>query len=318
MKKFVIEFIKLLIAFGLFYYLFKAKVPIGEVVQNIKNLKIFYLVITFFLFFIFYLSFSLRWNSLLRAQEIYISEGRSYLYLLISFFFNNFLPSAVGMDLVRSAYAGGKENFEKAFGASIMERMLGMIGILVIGVFGIFSGKIKFVKLALLYLGLIFFTIFLYYLFVSMKVEWLKKKILSIKVFNLGKSIKEFYRALKIYKNKKKTILIGTIYSVIVQIIITLINYFIAKGLSVQLPFSALIAYLPLITIISLVPITLNGLGLREGAYVFFLSSFIRKSEAFSISLVFFASFVLTSCVGGIVFIILPRESKRLTIKRVK
>jgi uncharacterized protein (TIRG00374 family) len=316
MKKILIEILKILLAVGLFYYLFKTKVPLHEVIQNIKNLNMLCLIIIIILFFIFYLAFSLRWNFLLKAQGIYLSESRSYLYLLVSFFFNNFLPSGLGMDVIRSAYAGGKENFEKALGASIMERVLGMLGMMLIGVSAIFSWKLEFVKLSLLYLGLILFTIFLYYFFTSLKVEWLRKKLLSIKFFNLGRSIKEFYHAFKIYKNKRKTLIIGIAYSVLVQLVITFINYFIAKGLSIPILFSAFLAYIPIITIISLIPLTINGLGLRETAYVFFFSSLnIAESEAFSISLVFFATSVITSCVGGIVFIFLSRKSQNNIVK---
>ncbi len=326
MKKIIKETLKILIAIGLFYYLFKTKVPVHEVIQNIKNLNMLYFVTIIILFFLFYLTFSIRWNFLLKAQGIQISEIRSYLYLLVSFFFNNFLPSGLGMDVIRSAYAGEEGNFEKAFGASIMERILGMIGMMIIGVFAVFSGKSEFIKLSILYLGLILLTILIYYFFTSLKVEWLKEKLLSIKLLNLGKSIREFYRAVKIYKSKRKTIIIGIAYSVLVQMVITLINYFIAKGLAIPVPFSALLAFIPIITIISLIPLTINGLGLRETAYVYFFSSIgIAESEAFSISLVYLAISVITSSIGGIIFVFLSRESKNIikhkesdTVKPVK
>jgi uncharacterized protein (TIRG00374 family) len=311
MKKIGKEILKILIAVGLFYYLFKAKVPLHEVIQNIKNLNIMYSSIIIILFFVFYLTFSLRWNFLLKAQGIYISEIRSYLYLLVSFFFNNFLPSGLGMDVIRSAYAGKKENFEKALGASIMERILGMIGMMLIGVFAIFSGKSQFIKFSILYLGLILLTVLLYYLFTSLKFGWLKEKLLSVKFLNLGKSIRKFYQAVKIYKSKRKTIIIGIAYSVLVQMVITVINYFIAKGLSIPVPFSALLAYIPIITIISLIPLTINGLGLREASYVYFFSLIgITESEAFSISLVYLAISVITSSIGGIVFVFLRRGTR--------
>ncbi len=312
MKKIGKEILKIIITAALFYYLFKTKVSLSEVIQNIKNLNILYFIIIIILFFIFYLTFSLRWNFLLKAQEIHITKFKSYLYLLVSFFFNNILPSGLGMDMIRSAYAGGKENFEKAFGASIMERILGMIGMMLIGVFAVFSRKVEFIKFSVLYIGLILLTFILYYLFTSLQIEWLKEKLLSIKLFDLGKSIREFYKAIKIYKSKRKTIIIGIAYSVLVQIVITLINYFIAKGLSIPIPFSALLAYIPIITIISLIPLTLNGLGLREYSYVFFFSLIgIAKSEALSISLVYFAASVIASCAGGIVFVFLKKPERR-------
>ncbi|MBN1695567.1 flippase-like domain-containing protein [candidate division WOR-3 bacterium] len=317
MKKISIEILKILITIGLFYYLFKTKVPLNEVIQNIKNLNIVYLILIILLFFLYYLIFSLRWNFLLKAQNIGISEVRSYLYIIISFFFNNFLPSGLGMDMIRSAYAGGKENFEKALGASIMERILGMIGMMLIGIAAVFSWKAEFAKLSILYIGLILLTILIYYFLTSLKVSWLKEKILSVKFLNLGDSIRKFYRAFKIYKNKIRTLIIGISYSVLVQIVIIIINYFIAKGLSLQIPIFALLAYIPIITVISLIPITINGLGLREAAYVYFFSLLnVTKGQAMSLSLVFFITSVIASCGGGIVFVFLRRGTRSDTLNK--
>jgi len=275
-----------------------------------------HLILIIIFFFFYYLIFSLRWKFLLRAQKINITPGKSYLYILVSFFFNNFLPSGLGMDMIRSAYAGGRKNFEKALGTSIMERILGMTGMMLIGFFAVFSGKAEFVKLSILYIGLILLIVTIYYFSISLKIEWLKEKLLSIKLFNLGDSLRKFYRAFKIYKNKRKTIIIGIGYSVLVQVVIILINYFIAKGLSLPIPIFALIAYIPIITVISLIPITINGLGLREAAYVhFFCLLNITEGQAMSLSLVFFITSVIASCLGGIVFILLPRQTRNDILK---
>jgi len=312
MKKFCKETLKIIITAALFYYLFKTKVPADEVIQNIKNINPVYFVLIILSFFIYYLFFSLRWSFLLKAQKINIPLSKSYLYILVSFFFNNFLPSGLGMDMIRSAYAGGRENFEKALGTSIMERFLGMIGMMLIGVIAIFSGRLEFAKLSVIYIGLITFIILVYYFLTSLKVKWIKEKLLSIKFLNLGESIRKFYRAFKIYKNKKKTILIGVGYSILVQIVIITINYFIAKGLSLPIPVFGLLAYIPIITVISLIPVTINGLGLREAAYVYFFSYLnITEAEAMSLSLIFFFTSVIASCAGGIVFIFLKKPERR-------
>jgi len=309
MKKIGKETLKIIITAALFYYLFKNKVPAGEVIQNIRNMNPLYFLLIIISLFIYYLLFSLRWNFLLKTQKIDISRSRSYLYILVSFFFNNFLPSGLGMDMIRSAYAGGREKFEKALGTSIMERFLGIIGMMLVGVTAIFSGKLEFAKLSVIYIGLTIFIILVYYLLTSLKVKWIKEKLLSIKFLNLGESIKKFYRAFKIYKNQKKTIIIGVSYSILIQVVVIIINYFIAKGLSIPVPLFGLLAYIPIITVISLIPITINGLGLREAAYVYFFSYFnITEAGAMSLSLVFFFTSVIASCAGGIVFIFLKKE----------
>jgi uncharacterized protein (TIRG00374 family) len=176
MERFIKEAVKIIITAALFYYLFKYKVPAEKVIQDIKNIKPLYLILSVISFFIYYLFFSLRWNFLLKAQKIYISPIRSYQYILVSFFFNNFVPSGLGMDMIRSAYAGGRENFEKALGTSIMERILGMTGMMLIGITAIFSLQTQFAKFSIVYLGLILLIILVYYLLTSLKIPWIKEK----------------------------------------------------------------------------------------------------------------------------------------------
>jgi len=307
MKRLGKEFLKLLITISLLYYLFQ-KVPVNRVLQTIKGMEIQYFYFSIALFFLYYGFFSLRWRFLLQSQNIKIGLGIGYSYMLISFFFNNFLPSGLGMDIIRSGYVGRRDNFSKAFGTSLMERMLGMVGMMCIGLFAIFSLRSEFIRLALLYLILIFLIGGVYSLLIYLKAKWLKEKILSIKFLNLGESVRAFYHALKLYSKKGKVILIGIGYSLLVQMTIICINFFLSRSLSMDISFISLIAYIPLITVISLIPITINGLGMRESAYVFLFSSYgIAQEEALSLSLLFFAASVVASAIGGIVFIFIRR-----------
>lgn len=314
MKRIGREFLKILVTVTLLYYLFQ-KIPVQEVFEAVKSIEIKNFYLSVLLFFLYYGFFSLRWKFLLRSQDIELGFTFSYLYILISFFFNNFLPSGLGMDAIRSGYAGGRKDFEKAFGASLMERMLGMVGMMCIGIFAIFSFRIEFIRLAILYFLLIVLIGGIYSLLVSLKLEWLKKKLLSIKFLNIGESIRVFYHAVRIYSKKWRVILIGIVYSLFVQMTIIYINFLLAKSLSIDITFISLIAYIPLITIISLIPITINGLGMRESAYVFLFSSYgIAREEALSLSLLFFAASVIASAIGGVVFIFIRRSDHKRKI----
>ena len=311
MKRIGRESLKLLITAALLIFLFY-KVPIEEVFNIVRNIEIKNFYLSIILFFLYYAFFSIRWKYLLGSQKIEISLLQSYLFIHIAFFFNNFLPSGLGMDVVRSGYAGGRKNFEKALGASLMERVLGMIGMMFIGVLAIFSIKSEFIYLTIFYIFLIVLIFLLYTLIFSLKLEWIKKKLISIKFLNLGESLRTFYHAIKIYGKKKKVIGIGIVYSLLVQITIILINFLLSKSLGINLSFISLIAYIPLITIISLIPVTINGLGMRESAYVFLFSYYgIAREQALSLSLLFFATSVIASLVGGFLFIFIRRQNHK-------
>ncbi|MCM8798641.1 MAG: lysylphosphatidylglycerol synthase domain-containing protein, partial [Candidatus Omnitrophica bacterium] len=97
------------------------------------------------------------------------------------------------------------------------------------------------------------------------------------------------------------------------QIFSTLVVAMLAKGLSIKIPLLLLFLTLPLIAVVSMLP-SLNGLGVREGAYVFFLGNYIGKEKALAIALLWLGVMLLVGLLGGCVYMfreLLLREVKR-------
>jgi hypothetical protein len=68
----------------------------------------------------------------------------------------------------------------------------------------------------------------------------------------------------------------------------------------------------PIINVVSMLPVSLNALGVRENAYVFFFSRVgLDGAVSFTMSLVSFFVFFLLSLVGGICFIFFKKDIKK-------
>jgi len=77
----------------------------------------------------------------------------------------------------------------------------------------------------------------------------------------------------------------------------------IAKSLDVHFPIAVLPLFVPIIAIINLLPFTFNGLGLREGAYVFlFVPVGVSAEAAVAMSLAFYSLRFAAGMVGGIAY----------------
>ena len=77
------------------------------------------------------------------------------------------------------------------------------------------------------------------------------------------------------------------------------------RALNLELPFSFCIIIYPLVGTFAAIPISVNGLGLREGGYVFLLAGIgigTEKSIAFGILL--FLVVALDSLIGGLLFLL--------------
>jgi uncharacterized membrane protein YbhN (UPF0104 family) len=76
---------------------------------------------------------------------------------------------------------------------------------------------------------------------------------------------------------------------------------------TMHLPIAPLTLFfaVPVVTAFAMLPVTLNGLGVREGAWLLLLSgSGIPPAEIVTFSLLYFAANLITGLVGGILFMV--------------
>jgi uncharacterized membrane protein YbhN (UPF0104 family) len=80
-------------------------------------------------------------------------------------------------------------------------------------------------------------------------------------------------------------------------------QYSIARALSVDAPFYLFPLFVPIISIINLLPLSFNGLGMREGVYQFlFVPMGVSSASAIAMSLAFYFLRVGTGLIGGLLY----------------
>ena len=247
---------------------------------------------------------SLRLYLLFSGEGLKVDFWKAFQLSYIGFFFNNFMPTAVGGDIVKAYYVQ-KQTGEpkKAFIAVFMDRFIGLfsfVGIAAIALMFAWDridpiiGKVIIV-LAILSIVGFFFTLN------SKVAEFLMKIFSKIKLWNLGKHISKIYMAIHDYKNKKTVILGVVLVSIVAQCIYFIVIYLITKSLSLNVPFVMIFLIMPIVCVVSLLP-SLGGLGLREGAIVVLFSPIVGKDAAFSISILLLAMLLTLSIIGAIIY----------------
>jgi len=77
----------------------------------------------------------------------------------------------------------------------------------------------------------------------------------------------------------------------------------LGAGIGIEIPLTFYFASLPLVTIATLIPISFSGIGVREGAFVYFLGfKGIQPEPALCLGLLFFSVQVATSLLGGLAY----------------
>jgi uncharacterized membrane protein YbhN (UPF0104 family) len=79
--------------------------------------------------------------------------------------------------------------------------------------------------------------------------------------------------------------------------------YLIGASLNVSVPLVYYFIFCPLISIISLLPVSIAGIGVREGGFVYFFTRVgASKPEALSIALLLFFEAICMALIGGILY----------------
>ena len=100
-----------------------------------------------------------------------------------------------------------------------------------------------------------------------------------------------------------------TLLSLVVQLANVVLAWLIGEGLGLPVPPLYYGVLVPLVSLLTLLPISLNGMGLREAGTVLLLAPLhISAASAVTLSLLIFAVYTATSLLGGVVYLFGRRD----------
>jgi uncharacterized membrane protein YbhN (UPF0104 family) len=112
------------------------------------------------------------------------------------------------------------------------------------------------------------------------------------------------------YLHHPTALLIPIALSIALQMTLAFSQYLLAAGLGLGAPLSLFILCVPIANVFASLPLTLNGLGIRESAYlVLFGMAGMRKDDAIALGLLWFAVMVVSGLTGSIAFVTTPAPS---------
>jgi uncharacterized protein (TIRG00374 family) len=250
-----------------------------------------------------------RLKLLMSGQKILISLKDALYLTFIGYFFNNFLPTAIGGDIAKAYYASRKTNNKAAsYAAVLADRILGLIATLLIAIVGIiFIGKSLNNKFILWAVPCLFFLVVAVIIALLKKNNRVEEAILEKKgVFHKTKEkFLKLYTAINLYRNSPALMIKGIVLSLLLQAGAIFCVYFFILSIGGEIPVFRLFLIIPLVWTVSMLP-SLNGLGVREGAFVYFLKGNMGHEKAFTISLLWLGLIMLYSLIGGALHLLYP------------
>ncbi|MCX7995058.1 MAG: flippase-like domain-containing protein [candidate division WOR-3 bacterium] len=298
--------LRILIGVGLIVFLL-LKLDVEKVISNIKNMNTGYLFCALIPYLFFIIFSAWRWQVLLDYKRINMNFKDSLIIYFIALFFNNFLPTTVGGDVMRIVYTM-KDRKTDALAVVIADRMLGFIGLFIFGLFAViylylFQKRSEFISIMVI--GLVLLVLITSALFSKRIYSVLHPVVANLKILRIGEMINNLHRTMTEFGSAWNVIIICLLHSIIIQALLALSPFLVLRSMgNFQISIIPFFIYLPIINVISMIPVSFNALGVRENAYVLLFSrAGLNGETSLTVSLVSFFLVFIWSLLGGIFFI---------------
>ena len=247
---------------------------------------------------------TLRWQRVLMTLELHEDLPPLLSHSLAALFVSNFLPSTIGGDLLRvSRLSAGNGNMPGSFASVVLERLTGFVVLPLITLAALVSQP------ELLRLG----TASRIALLLSVGSLVALAVILVVASNPRGKRLAENENWLRFAgavhlgleqlrrQPSSAAAVIGT--AIAYQMVIVLASWVAAQALGISLGWAAAMAFIPVVAMAQVLPLSVNGLGLREGALVLLLTPLgVPAGQAVALGLLLYGMNLTVSLIGAPAF----------------
>lgn len=256
------------------------------------------------------------WRSLVLAEHIQTDLARLINLYLVGIAFSHFLPTNMGGDAVKAYYVGrDSRNIPGATSAVLMSRITSFWGMLLIALPTIFimhaeftpAVIILFLLLSLLLVGAIGGAIFAAVLLPDASARFLREAWTRHRIFV---RIREIGNALKAALRRPRALCAAILYGMLFWIAGFLNYYGYGAALGLHIPLSFYVIAVAFISIVASLPVSINGFGVRESAFVYLCSTInVPAASSLLVVLLVDAQLLLFGIIGGCIYLAMGNKT---------
>jgi uncharacterized membrane protein YbhN (UPF0104 family) len=299
LKKKLLNLLKVVLSLGLLA-LVLLSVGVQDALDALRGLDWRYLGVAFVLFQSGLVIRAYRWYVLLGALDVPVAYGRLVVLYFVGFFFNTFLPSGFGGDVVKMVeLSQHSHRGAESVSAVLADRIVGLLASCLLALVGLVFG-FRLVPLpvtgiiAALTLGILGGG----WLLIQRDL-W--ERLPLIGRLACQERVRKFSAAMLTYDGR--SLLAALLVGVVFTVVLAATNFCIALALGVRISPLYFILFVPVIGAVTALPISLNGLGVRESIYVaLFTQVGVLAPQATAMSLVVYALRLCAGAIGGVLY----------------
>jgi hypothetical protein len=290
-----------LLLIGLLFYIRRDSLSVT--VQTIKDLAPALFISSCLAFLLAIVVMSVRLRIVLKAQGIILKHTEAAYLTFIGFFFNNFLPTAVGGDVIKAYYTYKRTGVKlRSFIAVFMDRFIGVFSLFILAGTSLLFGHRYVEEKALIWITLSMLAVLTFFcaLFLSRRFARILNPLSGLlERLRLKRRLREVYGIVKSFRGRKREMAQALVLSIAAQTVFFSVIYMLARGMDSFVSLKMVLLFMPLVSIVSMLP-SINGLGIREGAIYFLFGPYVGYKNAFCLSLLWLFMLLLAGLIGGI------------------
>jgi uncharacterized membrane protein YbhN (UPF0104 family) len=217
-------------------------------------------------------------------------------FYLIGTYFNLVLPTSVGGDVVRTWYLDGRSGRRlAAFATVLLDRLSGLVVLLAIAALGVALSPVALPAWVVAFVGGTCGCALL---------GLAALPLLARAGAGLPPRARQVLDALAVVCSPR-LLLATTALSAAVQVANVLLVWLVGRAVAAPVPAAYYWVLVPMVSLLTLVPVSVNGMGVREGAMVLFLTPLgVGRGTALTIAFLWFAATAAVSLAGGVVYLL--------------
>jgi uncharacterized protein (TIRG00374 family) len=280
--------------------------------QTLRTIHLAALLVSVLLVGLTILAGVVRWRIVLEAQGLHLPLNRATTISFVAQFFNSFLLGSTGGDLIKAYYAARETHRKKteAVTTVFVDRLIGLWSMLLFAVlfmipnYTVLTSSRDVAVPALFILAMLLgLSVVLGLAFWGGISKGLPRAREYLRRLPKGDVLERAVNSCRQFGKQKSFLLKTVALSWVVNILWVGQIIVLGHGLALNIQPLALFAIVPMILCISSLPITPNGLGVRENLFVLMLGVInVPKTGALSASLIASAQGLLWSLIGGFIY----------------
>jgi uncharacterized protein (TIRG00374 family) len=232
----------------------------------------------------------------------------------VSTFIGTFLVQSIGSDAVRTwALSRDGVPLAQSLASVLMDRLLGVISLLLAAAAGLaivpsLAGDSRVTwSFSVTVAGCLLALAFVFSPHVD---DFIRRRLVRRRVSRLRDVIGRLLDGLQAYRAERGVMIWVLVASVAVQILRVLQAWMLGRSLGIETTVTGYFAFIPIILLVMLLPVTVNGLGTSQVAFVWSFGHLgVAPPQAIALSLLFVALGILGNLPGGLLYALGPSRA---------